>query len=195
MKDDFEQYRIHWEVNTESLPHLHDVHTEVSRLRRRRKNKIILWYSSVLVFSLGLISYVIYTDELNSVYKSISEFLLLLASVSAFRNSWKNIHHQKQEYALNNVEFIHSIINKKQPYSVKKIVFNLLFISILSVSVFMYFLETLLADSFHFWVGSVVLVMINLGIWLILKPIYLKQNAAKNHEFLSLLQNNNEKHT
>jgi magnesium-transporting ATPase (P-type) len=196
MKDDFDQYRNDWAVNPDSLPHLHDVQAKISRLRKQRKSRILLWYSAVIFFCLAVIFYVIYTDELNSVYKSISEFLLLFASVFAFRNSWRSIHHQKQEFLMNNTEFIRSVAQKEQQVSQKKMVYNLLFISTLSVSVFLYFFETLLRYSLYLWIASAVLVILNLLIWRVIKPFYEKQNTVKNQELLSLLQNNtNEKLT
>jgi hypothetical protein len=196
MKDDFDKYQNDWEVNPESLPHLHDVQTKITQLRKQRKSRIVLWYSAVIVFSLAVIFYVIYTDELSSVYKSISEFLLLFASVFAFRNSWKSIHHQKREFMMNNTEFIRSVAYEEQQVSQKKLAYNLLFISTLSISVFLYFFETLLRYSLHLWIASAVLLSLNLLIWRVIKPFYEKQNAFKNQELLSLLQNNtNEKLT
>ena len=190
MKDDFDQYRKDWEVAPESIPHFQEVHKEIARLRKRRKNRIILWYSAVIAFCMAIISYVIYTDELNSVYKSISEFLLLFASVQAFRTSWKNITQQKQEYLLNNVEFIQSIARQG---SRSKLTHNLAFISILSVALFLYFVESLLTDTVCLGIALAVLVTFNLLIWLLIKPHYSKQNVAKNKKLLKLLHTNEKR--
>lgn len=190
MKDDFDQYRKDWEVAPESIPHLHEVQKEISRLRKQRKNRIILWYSAVIAFSMAIISYVIYTDELNSVYKSTSEFLLLFASVLAFRTSWKNITQQKQEYLLNNVEFIQSIARQE---TTNKLTYNLAFISILSVALFLYFAESLLTDTVRLGIALVILLTFNLLIWLLIKPHYSKQSVAKNKKLLKLLHTNEKR--
>jgi len=188
MKDEFDQYRTDWDVQAASLPHLQEVQTEVLRLRKQRKNKVVLWYSALIVFCMLVIAYVIYTDELNSLSESISEFLLLFASVFAFRNAWKNIHRQKREYLLSNVEFIRQAAQEEQRTIRNKLVSNLLFASTLSISVFFHFLEKLLFNAIWFLTGCAVLSAINLVIWLVIKPLCEKRHSAKNNELLSLIQ-------
>ncbi len=188
MKDDFDQYKSDWEVNTSTLLHLEEVQLEIAKLRKKKRNKIITWYSAVLTFCIIAVGYVIYTDELASTSKSTSEFLLLFASIFAFRNAWKIITLQKQEYLLNNTEFVTTIAQKEKLHTNRKNTKNYIFASALTLSVFLHFLDNLLTNKTNFWITLVILLVVNLFIWLILQPYQQKRTTLKNTALLLLMQ-------
>ena len=82
MNDNFNQLKSRWHSLDESLlPNFEDLQKEIEKMKRDQKKKIVRWYSAILIFSIITFGYVIYTDELNSIYKSISEFILLFVSL------------------------------------------------------------------------------------------------------------------
>lgn len=192
MKDDFDQYKSDWEVNTSALLHLEEVQLVIAKLRKKKRNKIIIWYSAVLTFCIIAVGYVIYTDELASTSKSISEFLLLFASIFAFHNSWKIITLQKQEYLLNNTEFVATIAQKEKLHTNRKNTKNYIFASALTLSFFLHFLDNLLANKTNFWISLTILLFVNLFIWSILQPYQQKRTTLKNTALLLLMQKINK---
>lgn len=189
MNDDFDPIRNLWRsVNPDMLPGLEDLQAEIAQLRKQKKNRLVLWYSGVIAFSVLVIIYVIYTDELNSSYQSISEFILLFTSVFLFRNAWKSITAQKREYLLSNREFIESISAKELKEKQGRIRQYCICISLLTLSGFLYFWDDLQASGKLLACGLALLAAANAALWLFLKPSYVKKVTARNRALVSRIE-------
>jgi len=91
MKDNFDDIKDIWFSGDHQAPGIETVKKEILLLRKQKKEQMIRWYSGMVGFSFFIISYVIYTDELNSIYKSVSEFILLFTGSFLLYDSWKSI--------------------------------------------------------------------------------------------------------
>lgn len=176
MNDPFDDIRSIWfSVNPDMLQELDTLHAEIAQLRKQKKNRLLLWYSALIVFSVMVILYVLYTDELNSIYRSLSEFILLFTAVYLFRHAWKNITAQKKEYLLSNRDFIESIsgagIRKKYIQVREYCICTSLFL----VSGFLYVLDDMLASERKLITGLALFAAAIAALWLLLKPYYEKR--------------------
>lgn len=174
MNDPFDDIRSIW-FSVNMLPEPDTLHVEIARLRKQKKNRLLLWYSALIVFSVTVILYVLYTDELNSIYRSLSEFILLFTAVYLFRHAWKNITAQKKEYLLSNRDFIESIsgagIRKKYIQVREYCICTSLFL----VSGFLYVLDDMLASERKLITGLALFAAAIAALWLLLKPYYEKR--------------------
>ena len=176
MKDDFAHIKKTWHLHADMpVPNYEQLQSEIAHLRRQKKNRVMLWSSAVILFSVFIIGYVVYTDELNSIYKSISEFILLFTSIYLFGYSWKTINRQKKEYLLNSRDFIRSL-SEREKSDIRTPVFKgCLCVSFLMIALFFYFLDDLLLSPNGLLVSGVVLVAGLVLLWGIVKPVYGKR--------------------
>lgn len=187
--DPFDQIREIWfSANPDILPAPETLQAEIAHLRRQKKNRILLWYSGLIAFSALVIMYVIYTDELNSPYKSASEFILLFTSVFLFQNAWKNITAQKREYLLSNRHFIESLSGKEIRKEQSRIRAYCICAGLVVLSVFLFFLEDMLASEKLLLTGLILLTGVNAALWLLLKPHYEKKVMAGNQALTSRIE-------
>lgn len=189
MNDPFDQIKNLWfSVNPDMLPDLENLQAEIAQLRKQKKSRLLLWYSGLIAFSVLVMMYVIYTDELNSLYQSISEFILLFTSVFLFRNAWKNITAQKREYLLNNRDFIESIAGNEKTKKRGQVREYCICVSLLILSVFLYFLKDMLVSEKLLIAGLILLLASNVTLWLLLKPYYEKTIIAENQMLISRIE-------
>lgn len=189
MNDPFDQIKNLWfSVNPDMLPDLENLQAEIAQLRKQKKSRLLLWYSGLIAFSVLIMMYVIYTDELNSLYQSISEFILLFTSVFLFRNAWKNITAQKREYLLSNRDFIESIAGNEITKKRGQVREYCICVSLLTLSVFLYFLKDMLVSEKLLIAGLILLLVANATLWLLLKPYYEKTITAENQILISRIE-------
>lgn len=189
MNDHFDQIKDIWlSVNPDMQPGLGDLQSEIAQLRKQKKKRLLLWYSGVIAFSVLVTVYVIYTDELNSPYQSLSEFILLFVSVFLFRNAWKNITAQKREYLLSNREFIECISAKEINKKYIPIRQYCICLSLLMMAGFLYFSEDLAGSGRLMTTGLVLLAAAYAVLWLLLKPYYEKRIIAENQALVSRIE-------
>ena len=171
MNDNFNQLKSRWHSLDESLlPNFEDLQKEIEKIRRDQKKKIVRWYSMILIFSIITFGYVIYTDELNSIYKSISEFILLFVSLFHLYNSWTKIKIQNKDYLLNNIDFIETLGENQMWKAVKQLVINSISITLLSIAAFLFFLDKLLKSDSLFMLFLVMMLLFNGILWFFTKP-------------------------
>ena len=189
MSDNFNQIKKTWlSVDERLFPDFETFQKEMAHLRKQKRNRILLWYSGVIFFSMLIIWYVIYTDELNSIYKSISEFILLFTSIYLFRNAWKSINQHRKEYLLSNVDFIKTIREGQLKSARKQILISSVCTSLFMLSLFFYFLNGILSSKKDFLILLSIFITGNIIVWLLLKPIFEKKIMAKNKQLLTKME-------
>lgn len=178
-----------WLSVDESLfPDFEKVQNEIAHLRTQKRNRILLWYSGVILFSMLIIGYVIYTDELYDIYKSISEFILLFTSIYLFRNAWKSINQHRKEYLLSNVDFIKTTREDQLKSARRQILINSVCASLIMLSLFFYFLNDQLSSQKDFLILLSVFIIGNIIVWLLLKPLFEKKIIANNKQLLTKME-------
>ena len=186
MNDNFNQLKSRWHSLDESLlPNFEDLQKEIEKIKRDQKKKIVWWYSAILIFSIITFGYVIYTDELNSIYKSISEFILLFVSLFHLYNSWTKIKIQNKDYLLNNIDFIETLGENQMWKAVKQLVINSISITLLSIAVFLLFLDKLLKSDSLFMLFLVMMLLFNGILWFFIKPKLHLKIKSDNEKFIS----------
>lgn len=186
MNDNFNQLKSRWHSLDESLlPNFEDLQKEIEKIKRDQKKKIVRWYSAILIFSIITFGYVIYTDELNSIYKSISEFILLFVSLFHLYNSWTKIKIQNKDYLLNNIDFIETLAENQMWKAVKQLVINSISITLLSIAVFLLFLDKLLKSDSLFMLFLVMMLLFNGILWFFIKPKLHLKIKSDNEKIIS----------
>ena len=186
MNDNFNQLKSRWHSLDESLlPNFEDLQKEIEKIKRDKKKKIVWWYSAILIFSIITFGYVIYTDELNSIYKSISEFILLFVSLFHLYNSWTKIKIQNKDYLLNNIDFIETLGENQMWKAVKQLVINSISITLLSIAVFLLFLDKLLKSDSLFMLFFVMMLLFNGILWFFIKPKLHLKIKSDNEKIIS----------
>ena len=186
MNDNFNQLKSRWHSLDESLlPNFEDLQKEIEKIKRDQKKKIVRWYSAILIFSIITFGYVIYTDELNSIYKSISEFILLFVSLFHLYNSWTKIKIQNKDYLLNNIDFIETLGENQMWKAVKQLVINSISITLLSIAVFLLFLDKLLKSDSLFMLFLVMMLLFNGILWFFIKPKLHLKIKSDNEKIIS----------
>lgn len=154
-------------------------------LRKQKKEQMIRWYSGMVGFSFFIISYVIYTDELNSIYKSVSEFILLFTGSFLLYDSWKSIRYHQKEYLLNGYEFLNKIRDERISGENKRLIVSCISSTWVTIAIFLYFFETLLTSEKYLLISSMLLIIINMLIWVMIRPFYEKNEYKKLQRHLS----------
>ena len=167
------------------LPNFEDLQKEIEKIKRDQKKKIVRWYSAILIFSIITFGYVIYTDELNSIYKSISEFILLFVSLFHLYNSWTKIKIQNKDYLLNNIDFIETLGENQMWKAVKQLVINSISITLLSIAVFLLFLDKLLKSDSLLMLFLVMMLLFNGILWFFIKPKLHLKIKSDNEKIIS----------
>ena len=186
MNDNFNQLKSRWHSLDESLlPNFEDLQKEIEKIKRDKKKKIVRWYSAILIFSIITFGYVIYTDELNSIYKSISEFILLFVSLFHLYNSWTKIKIHNKDYLLNNIDFIETLGENQMWKAVKQLVINSISITLLSIAVFLLFLDKLLKSDSLFMLFLVMMLLFNGILWFFIKPKLHLKIKSDNEKIIS----------
>ena len=189
MNDNFNQLKSRWHSLDESLlPNFEDLQKEIEKIKRDKKKKIVWWYSAILIFSIITFGYVIYTDELNSIYKSISEFILLFVSLFHLYNSWTKIKIQNKDYLLNNIDFIETLGENQMWKAVKQLVINSISITLLSIAVFLLFLDKLLKSDSLFMLFLVMMLLFNGILWFFIKPKLHLKIKSDNEKIISKVE-------
>lgn len=197
MDNAIEELKSTWHAHDDQIePNYQILQLEIVNLKKQKKNKIIFWSSALIVCSLLVIGYVVYTDELNSIYKSISEILLLGMAANIFYFSWKAIQNQKKEYLLSSISFLIEM-QEKERKRIKRHSFNgCLTISLLFVSLFFYFFEMIQQLQILFIIANIMLIAMLAILWFVLKPAYeqqkLKQYAILADKFSNILNKRNQ---
>ncbi|MFU1858366.1 hypothetical protein ACK8HY_15230 [Sphingobacterium sp. NGMCC 1.201703] len=180
MNNDLTALKKVWQTaETDTDKNLKEFHQELRRWRKKKKRAVFFWSISVILFSSISLGYIIYTDELNSISKSISEIIVLLISVYLFSYSWQKINKERKEYLSNSIDFIRTLSaiyweQKRQELNIFSIGATLFFIA-----VFLYWLDYLDNSSSLIFSLSTLLIL-TLTIWLIIKPLLWKRAKIKN---------------
>ncbi|MEN5380658.1 hypothetical protein [Sphingobacterium kitahiroshimense] len=185
MADGFEQIKNMWHSFDDSLiVDYSEFQNELTQLRKRRRRSILYWCISVIIFSIFAIGYVIYTDELSSIYKSVSEFIILFTAIYLLMNSWRNIKKQNKEYLLSNIDFLTSVSDLEMKKTLRQIVANCICISFIIVAIILYFLDEFILSRNWLLLSISILLVSLLILWVILKPIYVKRKKNQHEIYL-----------
>ncbi|WES98912.1 hypothetical protein P2W68_04695 [Chryseobacterium arthrosphaerae] len=188
MKDNFDDIKDIWHSGDRQAPDIETVKKEILVIRKQKKDQMIRWYLWMGGFSFFIISYVIYTDELNSMYKSVSEFILLFTGSFLLYNSWKSIRYHQKEYLLNGHEFLNKIRDERIKSGNKRIIISCISSTSFTIAIFLYFFEILLTSEKWFLISAVSLVIINMVIWLMIRPLYEKKNMRNSTAFINTIE-------
>lgn len=183
MINDFDDIKKTWlTVNSNQDSDFKNLEKSIDLLRKNRKQSIYYWSVSVILFSLVILTYVIYTDELNSIYESISEFILLFIGMSLFWYSWKSINRQKKEFLLSSSDFVKDL-EKRESVRMKQLL-QLICVSasLLSLSIFFHFLNDFLRSQTLLIIASLSVLLILSLIWFVFKPLYYKNMMHENEK-------------
>ncbi|WP_188508138.1 hypothetical protein [Parapedobacter pyrenivorans] len=196
MRTDFERIKKAWHGRDGLvLADYNRLQTEIAYLRKQKKNRLLLWSSAVIVCSVLMVCYVVYTDELNSIYKSISEYIILFTSIYLFGYSWKSITKQKKEYLLNSLDFMKGIAYREMKRKHVESLTGCICLSLFMIASFFYFLDKFLQSQRSSIISIATLLGALAILWAILKPAYEKRRTRKHETFLrridSILKNSN----
>lgn len=181
MNNDITALKKVWQTaETDTDKNLKEFHQELRRWRKKKKRAVFFWSISVILFSSISLGYIIYTDELNSISKSISEIIVLLISVYLFSYSWQKINKERKEYLSNSIDFIKTLSaihwkQKRQELNIFSIGMTLFLIAI-----FLYCLDSLNHSSALIIFALSVLLILILTLWVIIKPLLWKRVKIKN---------------
>lgn len=181
MNNDLTALKKVWQTaETDTDKNLKEFHQELRRWRKKKKRAVFFWSISAILFSSISLGYIIYTDELNSISKSISEIIVLLISVYLFSYSWLKINKERKEYLSNSSDFIRTLSaihweQKRTELNIFTIGMTLFFIAI-----FLYCLDSLNHSSALIIFALSALLILTLTIWLIIKPLLWKRAKIKN---------------
>lgn len=153
--------------------------------RKRKRIIVFLWSIAVILFSVISFVYVIYTDELNSMSKSISEIILLVISVHLFQYSWRRINRERKEYLSNSTVFIRTLPDIHIKQGKRELMMFCIVTTFFLIAVFLYFLDSLLPSPFSVLLSSTLLLILIGILWTILKPILWKRIKRKNQRLSS----------
>lgn len=148
--------------------------------RKRKRWIVILWSIAVILFSGVCFVYIIYTDDLNSIYKSISEIILLLISFYLFGYSWSRITREQKEYLSNSTDFIRILPDIHMRQGQRELMIFCTVTTFFLIAVFLYFLDSLLHSPFRAILSSGVLLILVGIVWTILKKTLWKRIKTKN---------------
>ncbi|MEE6128569.1 hypothetical protein V2E39_14330 [Chryseobacterium arthrosphaerae] len=188
MKDNFDDIKDIWLSGDHQAPGIETVKKEILLLRKQKKEKMIRWYSGMVGFSFFIISYVIYTDELNSIYKSVSEFILLFTGSFLLYDSWKSIRYHQKEYLLNGHEFLNKIREERIRGENKRLIVSCISSTWVTIAIFLYFFETLLTSEKYLLISSMLLIIINMLVWVMIRPFYEKKNIKNSTAFINTIE-------
>ncbi|WP_278379884.1 hypothetical protein [Chryseobacterium arthrosphaerae] len=188
MKDNFDDIKDIWFSGDHQAPGIETVKKEILLLRKQKKEQMIRWYSGMVGFSFFIISYVIYTDELNSIYKSVSEFILLFTGSFLLYDSWKSIRYHQKEYLLNGYEFLNKIRDERISGENKRLIVSCISSTWVTIAIFLYFFETLLTSEKYLLISSMLLIIINMLIWVMIRPFYEKKNIKNSTAFIYTIE-------
>ncbi|WP_336958947.1 hypothetical protein [Chryseobacterium contaminans] len=153
--------------------------------RKKKRRIVILWSAAVILFSGICFVYVVYTDELNSIYKSISEIILLLISFYLFGYSWRRITREQKEYLSNSTDFIQTLPDIHMKQGKRDLMMFCILTTFLLIAVFLYFLDSMLHFPVRVILSSALLLILTGILWTILKPIFWKRIKTKNQRLSS----------
>lgn len=188
MKENFDPIKDLWLSGKDQSPRIETIREEILQLRKQKKDRIIIWYFGIFCFSLLVILYVIYTDDLNSIYKSISEFILLFTGTFLLYHSWKSIQQQQKEYFLDGQEFLHRIKDKRIKSEKKKIFIGCISSSLFMTAVFLYFFDLLMANPEMLVTSSILLGIAIALIWFVARPFYEKKRVKNSDVFINTIE-------
>ncbi|MGG7438092.1 hypothetical protein ACQ7CU_08420 [Chryseobacterium arthrosphaerae] len=188
MKDNFDDIKDIWLSGDHQAPGIETVKKEILLLRKQKKEQMIRWYSGMVGFSFFIISYVIYTDELNSIYKSVSEFILLFTGSFLLYDSWKSIRYHQKEYLLNGHEFLNKIRDERIRGENKRLIVSCISSTWVTIAIFLYFFETLLTSEKYLLISSMLLIIINMLVWVMIRPFYEKKNIKNSTAFINTIE-------
>lgn len=153
--------------------------------RKKKRRIVILWSAAVILFSGICFVYVVYTDELNSIYKSISEIILLLISFYLFGYSWRRITREQKEYLSNSTDFIQTLPDIHMKQGKRDLMMFCILTTFLLIAVFLYFLDSMLHFTVRVILSSALLLILTGILWTILKAIFWKRIKTKNQRLSS----------
>ncbi|AYZ12091.1 hypothetical protein EGY05_09205 [Chryseobacterium arthrosphaerae] len=188
MKDNFDDIKDIWLSGDHQAPGIETVKKEILLLRKQKKEQMIRWYSGIVGFSFFIISYVIYTDELNSIYKSVSEFILLFTGSFLLYDSWKSIRYHQKEHLLNGHEFLNKIRDERIRGENKRLIVSCISSTWVTIAIFLYFFETLLTSEKYLLISSMLLIIINMLVWVMIRPFYEKKNIKNSTAFINTIE-------
>lgn len=185
MKNDFDHIMNAWHA-IDYIPNCNYEQTRehITRWRTRRKRNILLWAVTVIAFSTVVVGYVVYTDELNSINKSISEIILLGTAIYLFVYSLRRIINQKKEFLLDSVEFIKNLPLMEIKEKRKGLLTWTIVSSCIIIAAYFYFLDVLLLSQDKLIVISSLGLAVLSFLWLKIKPTY-ERSIAKTRQKLS----------
>jgi len=153
--------------------------------RKRKRMAILLWFIAAIFFSAICFAYVIHTDELNSIYKSISEIILLVISVHLFGYSWGRITGERNEYLSNSTDFIRTLPDIYLKQGQRDLMMFCIVTTFLLISVYLHFLDSMFKSPAGVMLSSTLLLTLISIVWIILKPILSKRIKRKNQRLSS----------
>ncbi|HOZ84936.1 MAG TPA: hypothetical protein PK191_05565 [Niabella sp.] len=183
MSNDFDDIKKIWlTVATNQDAEFKNLEKSIHLLRKNRKQNIYYWSISMILFSLMIFVYVVYTDKLDSIYESISEFILLFIGMFLFWYSWKSINRQKKEFLLSSSDFVKDLQKKESVRMKKQLQLICVSASFLCLSMFFQFLSNFLQSQTVFILASLSLLLIILLVWFFFKPLFYKNWMNKNEK-------------
>lgn len=163
----------------------YDFNQTLQHWRKRKRIIVFLWSIAVILFSGISFVYVIYTDELNSMSKSISEIILLVISVHLFGYSWRRITRERKEYLSNSTDFIRTLPDIHIKQGQRELMMFCIVTTFFLIAVFLYFLDSLLPSPVSVILSSALLLILTGILWTILKQILWKRIKRKNQRLSS----------
>lgn len=185
MNNSFEDIKDIWLSAQSRVPDIDLVKEQISNLRKKKNSQVMRWYISVSAFALLVIFYVIYTDKLNSIYESISEFILLFTGSFLLYHSWTSVKFHKSEYLLSSQEFLQHMKSKANGQNKKRIIVNCFSLSLFVTALFIYSFEKISVSNTTITVTFLLFLFINFLIWMVIRPLYEKKSREKTASFIS----------
>ena len=110
---------------------------------------------------------------------------LLFVSLFHLYNSWTKIKIQNKDYLLNNIDFIETLGENQMWKAVKQLVINSISITLLSIAVFLLFLDKLLKSDSLFMLFLVMMLLFNGILWFFIKPKLHLKIKSDNEKIIS----------
>ncbi|MFD1772144.1 hypothetical protein [Sphingobacterium suaedae] len=183
MNPNFEELKELWRT-VDSVPKdsLKKTEERILHMRKRRRTGILYWSVTILLFSGAVIGYILYTDELQGINKSVAECMLLFNAVYLFVFSWKKINDQRKELLLNSVEFLTYLSRVLVRRRRRDIRVGCITISIFLITPILYYVDEFALSPITLVITGVILIVELFVLWFLLKPLYEERKLAQSQE-------------
>lgn len=181
MNNDITALKKAWQsIETDPESDLREFHQTLLHWRRRKKRTVFFWSIAVILFSIICFGYVIYTDQLNSVSKSISEIILLLISIYLFTYSWQRINSERKEYVSSSIDFMETLPRIHSQRNRRELIIYCTSTSLFLIAIFLYCFDFIEHSSYLIGFALAALMILIFTIWVIVKPWFWRRLKIKN---------------